>query len=300
MAEINSAQIYATIEPVVREWYGLGKGKRDGKAQYSKIFEVGNTDDPIMEYGDIGGPGRLQLKAENQSMHEGNILAGPTKRVSAATFAEAIRISREAVDDTKVKQIKTTASSMGRAVSKTPEYLCALFLDRGHNTSYPVTAYNQPLFSASHATPYGVTFTNTLATPSALNETAMEDIKTALRTAINQDGMLDPLMLEQWIVPSALGHTIEKLTSSSKTLGSANNDPNVNKGDKYQVFDFLTNTTRWMAQTDYDQGFYWDWRTSPQFERDQVSLTMQAIWIAWFRALFGCKDPRAAFSSNAT
>ena len=295
---LNIAQLYLAIEPVVRKDFGLGRKKIT--PQFSKVAEVDTVDEPIREFYEIGGPGRLMPKTENQAIQLRSIQLGPVKRVQAATYAAGIEISAEAVKDVKVKAIKSSAQSLGRATDLTPEYLFATFLDRAHDTNYPITPDGKPLFSTSHLTPYGVTVSNTLTTPSALSETSMEDIKTQLRQMVGPDGMLSPVMLKQWVVPSALGHLIKKLTSSSQTLGSANNDPNINKGDSYQIMDYVTNQTRFFAQTDADNGFYWDWRESPTFERDNVALTRQAVFLAFFRAMWGAEDFRCAYSSNAT
>jgi hypothetical protein len=112
--------------------------------------------------------------------------------------------------------------------------------------------------------------------------------------------MLAPVSPRAMIVPSSLDVLSEKLAKSEKTLGSANNDPSVVQGMKRIVFDYLTNTTRWYVQTDADDGFYWDWREKPQFERDNVALTMQAVFICFFRAMWGAENARCVYASNAT
>jgi hypothetical protein len=295
---LNTAQLYLAIEPVTRMNFGLGRKKH--KAQWSQIMETDTTDEPIREFYEIGGPARLAQKQEGQAMALRTINLGPVKRVQAITLAAGIEITREAVMDNKVKAIKSSAASLGRATELTPEYLVATFLDRSHNTAYPVTPDGKPLFSTTHLTPYGTNVSNTLTTPAALSETSLEDMKTQLRGMIGPDDMLTPVMPKKLIVPSALANLAEKLTTSKKTLGSANNDPSVVAGMDYMVFDFLTNTTRWMVKTDADNGFYWDWREQVQFERDNVALTQVAIFIAFFRAMWGAEDFRCAFSSNAT
>lgn len=296
---LTTAQLYTMMDPVPRKYYGLGRDGQKMKAQFSQIMEVSNTEDPIREFTEFGGPQNLELKAENAAMTVRTIQAGPVKRVQAATYAAAIQISREAAKDGKYKAVASAAKSLGRATEKTPERLVAQFFDRSHNTAYPVTADGLPLFSASHVNPYGQTFSNTLSGAPALSETALEDIMTALRTTTGPDGELSPVMFEQLIVPSSLGILAEKLMMSPKTLGSNFNDPSVVKGKKHMIFDYLTNTTRWIVQTDADNGFYWDWRESPQFERDNVALVLQAIYVAFFRAMWGAEDPRCAYSSNA-
>lgn len=293
------AQLYTAMDPVPRKYYGLGRDAQKMKAQFSQIADVSTTDEPTREFTEFGGPQNLQLKPENSPMVVRTIQAGPVKRVSAATYAAALEISYEAVRDSKYKAIASSAKALGRATEKTPERLFAQFLDRSHDTSYPVTADGLPLCSASHLNPYGQTFSNTLSGAPALSETALEDVMTALRTTTGPDGELSPVMFKQLIVPSSLSVLAEKLTTSPKTLGSNFNDPSVVNGKKFMTFDYLTNNTRWFVQTDADNGFYWEWRESPQFERDNVALIMQAIYIAFFRAMWGAEDPRCVYDSNA-
>lgn len=293
------AQLYTAMDPVPRKYYGLGRDAQKMKAQFSQIADVSTTDEPTREFTEFGGPQNLQLKPENSPMVVRTIQAGPVKRVSAATYAAALEISYEAVRDSKYKAIASSAKALGRATEKTPERLFAQFLDRSHDTAYPVTADGLPLCSASHLNPYGQTFSNTLSGAPALSETALEDVMTALRTTTGPDGELSPVMFKQLIVPSSLAVLAEKLTTSPKTLGSNFNDPSVVNGKKFMTFDYLTNNTRWFVQTDADNGFYWDWRESPQFERDNVASLMQAVYIAFFRAMWGAEDPRCVYDSNA-
>ncbi len=296
---LTTAQLFTMMDPVPRKYYGLGRDAQKMKAQFSQIAEVDTTDEPIREFTEFGGPQHLAYKAEGAAITQRTIQAGPVKRVQAATYAAALTISREAAKDGKYKAVASSAKVLGRATEKTPERLFAQFLDRSHNTAYPVTADGLPLCSASHLTPYGVTFSNTLTGAPALSETALEDVMTALRTTIGPDGELAPVMFQQLIVPSSLSVLAEKLTTSPKTLGSNFNDPSVVNGKKFMTFDYLTNTTRWFVQTDADNGFYWDWRESPQFERDNVALTQMAVYIAFFRAMWGAEDPRCVYDSNA-
>lgn len=297
---LSIAQLYAAIEPVERKWFGIGQ--KAHKAQFSKIAKVASVDSPIREFAEAAGPGQFQLKVENQAMQVRTVQLGAPRRVQAATYAAAITISREAVSDLKqnMRKITTAAGALGRSSEQTPEYLFQLMMDRSHTTGYNVTVDNLPLCSTAHITPYGVTYSNTLAVPAALSETSLEDIKTALRQTIGPDGMLAPVMPEMLIVPPALANLAQKLSTSEKTLGSANNDPSVVQGMKWMSFDYLTNQTRFFVKTDADNGFYWDWREEATFERDQIALTMQAIFIAFFRAMWGAEDPRCVYASNAS
>jgi hypothetical protein len=292
------ATLYGAVEPVTRKYYGLAMKKHT--PQFSQIAEVDTVEDPIRDFVEFGGPGQLSMKAENAPVTIGAIKQGPVKRVQAATFAGGIEMSREAVKDVKYKLITKAAGSLGRATALTPEYLFAQFMDRSFNSSFPVTADGVELCNSSgHILPDGTTFGNALVTPAALAESSLEDIMTALRTMPGPDGMLSPEEDKQMIVPASLHNLAEKLNRTQKTLGSNYNDVSIVAGTKVMTFDYLTNTTRWFVQTKNDNGIFWDWREKPEFIRDNIALTLQAIFVAFFRAMWGCEDPRAIFGSNA-
>jgi hypothetical protein len=295
----NIASLYGLVEPVIRKYYGLGvKAEQE---QFSQIAEVDTVDQPIRDFVEVGGPGQLSYKAENAAIQASRVIQGPIKRVQAATYAGALEFSREVIADVKYTQIKKAASSFGRATKKTPEYLFAQFLDRSFNSSFPVTADNVELCnSASHLLPDGTTFGNALVSPATLSESALEDVLTNLRTISGPDGMLSPEMPKQLIVPSALHMLAMKLSRTEQTIGSNFNDKSNVAGTKVMTFDYLTNTTRWFVQTKNENGIFWDWREKPDFIRDNVALTLQAVFVAFFRAMWGCEDPRAIFGSNAS
>lgn len=293
---LNSAALYGQIEPVTRHYYGLEMGSEP--AQFSQIAHAETDEDPIREFVEFGGSGQLVFKPENGPVHLDTITQGPIKRVATGTYAGGIELSYEVVKDSKYKKISSAAKSLGRATRLTPEFLFAQFLDRSFNSSFPVTADNVELCSASHLLPDGTTFSNIIPA-AALAETSLEDMTTTLRSVPGPDTMRTPEMKKQIIVPSALSVLAEKLSTSAKTLGSNNNDPSVVKGTKVMVFDFLTNATRWFLQTKNDNGIFWDWREKPDFMRDNPALTMQAVFVAFFRARWGCEDPRGIFGSNA-
>ena len=291
------ASLYGAVEPVTRHYYGLEVNAE--AQQFSQIANVDTVDEPIRDFVEFGGPGQLSFKAENAPIQIGAIRQGPVKRVQAATFAGGIEISREAVKDVKYKMITKAAASLGRATRLTPEYLFAQFLDRSFDSNYPVTADAVELCSSSHLLPDGTTFSN-IITAAALSESALEDVLTALRTVPGPDGMLSPETAKQLIVPASLHNLAMKLNQTEKTLGSNYNDVSVVKGTKVMTFDYLTNQTRWFVQTKNDNGIFWDWREKPEFIRDNVALTLQAVFVAFFRAMWGCEDPRGIFGSNAT
>lgn len=295
---MNSASIYKSIEPVVRHFWGLAK--QEEKPIFSQIFETEETDEPILDAVEYGGPGAMKWKAENERIVSDEIIQGVNKRWAAQTFATAIEISLEAVEDTKYGAIKTAAKSLGRSASLTPEYLAAQFLDRAFNTSYPALGDNLTLCNAAHLIPKGGTYSNQLGTPYSLSEFALEQIFQNLAVIPWTDGMLMPLQPRKLVVPVALGPLAWKLSQTQLQVGSANNDLSFIAG-KFEpvVFNYLGSNTRYFVTTNADDGLFWKWRVKPQFMRDNVDMLTQALFISRFRAYWGCIDGRGIYGSNA-
>lgn len=292
------ASLYKFVEPVVRKYWGLGMEKHT--AQYSQIFEVESTDEPIFDYAEAGGPGPLTLKQENERIQTDRIVQGVSKRIQANTYAGAIELSMELVEDAKYPAIKKAAASLGRSAAQTPEYLAAQFLDRAFNSSYPVMADQKELCSTTHTIPRGGTYANMLATPVGLSENALEQIMTNLAVMPWTDNMLNPLRPEKLVIPSALGPTAWKLNQTKYQVGSAANDLSYVAGAfKTVQFDYLTSNTRYFVTTNADDGLFWKWRKKAEFMRDNENLTLMAVFICYFRCLFGCVDGRQIYGVNA-
>lgn len=293
---------FAAVDPVAnRHFYGLDSEKTE--QQFKQFFKIDTDNEPKKSAVEYGGPASLSLKPENSPVAQKQINQGPIINWSTATYAGAATISYEAAKDVKNRygKIASTMGSLGRATKITPELLTALMLDRAFNSAFPQSADGLELCSTAHLLPDGVTTTaNELATPAALDETAAEEVKTALRTILGPDGNIMPHTVKGWIVPAALHNTAEKLSRSDKTVGTANNDPSVIKGTKVMPFDYLGSSTRWFAKTDNGNGLFWDWIEKEQFITDQVVLMLQKVYVAFFRARYGCVDFRDLFGSAAT
>lgn len=293
---------FAAIDPVAnRSYYGLGDN--DAEKQYSTIFTVDSDDEPQRSFVEYSGPASLALKAENAAVLQKNIHQGPVKTHYTATYAGAVTISHEAAKDVKNRyaKIASTMGALGEAERITPELLCALYLDRAFNASFPATADAVELCGV-HILPDGVTtYQNELATPAALDETSAEDVRVALRSLLVSSGNIRPTKVAAWIVPSAYEPIAHKLSMSAKTLGSANNDPSLVSGTKVKMFDYLGSSTRWFAETDRKKnGLFWDWIEKPEFITDQVVLLLQKVYLSYFRARFGCGDWRHIYGVAAT
>lgn len=298
---LNTSQLFGLVEPVVRKFYGLEKNRK--KKIFSEIFDVSKGKEAIRHSMEIAGPGQLVLKQENGPVTSLSIKQGSNKTWNYVLYAGEMTLSWELARDNKVREVKTVAGSMGRAMALTPEYLAAQFLDRAFNSSYPATADGKELCATDHLIvgTSSSTGANELATGAALTETSLEDVYTALMSTTGPDGMLVASMPEKLIVPAALALKAKKLTKVGKTLGSANNDPKVVGDDLDLVVNpYLTNATRWFVKTDYPNGLFWEWDVESEFMEDNSPTTLQKVYVSFFRARWGCDDWRGIFGSAAS
>jgi hypothetical protein len=300
MADLNTAQLWGAVEPVVRKYYGLeAKGKK--KAVYNQIFDESNGKEAVRHSMEFGGPGQLQLKNENSPVGSVQITQGPNKTWTYGVYAGQITMSYELARDVRYQAIKTVSGSLGRATRLTPEYLAAQFIDRSFNASFPATADGQPLCSAAHLIvgTNAATGTNALASASAMSQASAEEMRTQAMTQVGPDGLLTPVMVEKWLVPASLAVTAEKLSRTKQEIGSANNTVNTTYGTDYIVNPYLTSTTKWYGLTDQNEGLFWEWDQKAQFMEDNSITTLQKVYVAFMRMRWGCDDWRCIMGSNA-
>lgn len=299
---INIAKVAALVEPVVRKHFGLGRGKRVSQAK--SIFKFSGTDESMKEIVEGGGPGPLTLKNELAPVLMDDVFLGPVKRFNAVTYASGLELSFESLEDLKRKapEITKAASALGTAVERTPEYLCALFLDRAFDTGFPATPDGLPVCSTGHILPNGTTAANCpTGVMTSFSEAGVEEAMTAMRTMKGSHGMIEPLTLKKLVVPSAKANLAKKLARGTKEYGTANNTPSVVNDvvEGFAVFDFLASSTRWFALTDAEGGPFWEYRHDPEFIQDNSPSVLKALFVAFFRALWGIENWRSIYGSNA-
>jgi len=298
---ISYANLYKSIEPVMRKSYGLAA--RNTESQFDPFFHPDQDDQPVRHANEYAGHGQYSQKTENDAVTMGDFYQSSDKTWRATTHAGGFALGFESVMDTRLREIKSAAGMLGEAAKLTPNYLTAQFLDRAFNSSYPANWDGLELCSDVHTLPDGLTtYANELATPQPLSETAMQNVLTNLRTMPGPHNMIRPERPECLVVPSALEWMARKIKNTQQNVGTDLNDSNeVRKKDwQVEVFDFLTSTTRYFVTTKNPNGLFWTWIQRPQFLTDNVIMNLQKIYIGFFRAMWGCEDARGIYGVAAT
>jgi len=305
MSTIQTAEMWAAVEPVNRKYFGLGA--KSVKQVFPKIFKVSQGTEAVRHAVEFGGTAQLALKNENATVQPLSVKQGTNKSWTYSIYAGSVTQSWELARDNRYKDLGKMMQTLGRSANMTPDYLAAQTLGRAFNTSFAATADGKPICSTTHLI-VGTNSndgSNMLSTAAALSETSLEDVYTALRTMTGADGMIVNLMPQKLVVPAALAHTAKKLSQAGKTLGSANNDPKVvgNDLDEVVVNPFLDahTTTFWFVLTDWQEGgLFWEWDVKADSLSDQNIHQMNQTSMTFFRARHGCDDWRHVFGVNPT
>lgn len=300
MSALNTAQLWAPVEPVVRKFFGLGA--KSVKPVFSKIFSVSKGQEAVRHAVELGGSGQLVRKTEGSNINALTIKQSSDKTWLYDVYAGRIELTWELARDNKVREIKTASSSLGRSVKLTPEYIAGLALDNAFDTATSsVTIDTKSWCSTTHTIvgTLAATGANRPSTDAALSETSLEDVYTALMTIQGSDGLITAVMPDILVVPPALAMTGKKLTLAGKTLGSANNDPKVVGDDLTLVVEnYVTSTKQWFVKTDFPQGLWWEWDVEGEFMEDQVMTNLNKAYIAVQRSRNGLDDWRGLYGNS--
>lgn len=306
---VTSGQVYKAVEPVIRDHWGTGarEEEKGAKRALDYFMNVEDTDQPIMDVQEWGGPGTASYKAEGSRIVTDMIYQGTGKRFVAQTYAGGMEISYEAAEDAakNLPVIKSAGKMLGEMAWKTPDYLAALFMDRSFNSSYAAFGNGTPLCSTAQVLPRGGTFSNMFAGAGfSLSEYAIEQLHVTFPTLPNSSGLISPdLKLSKILVHPANVPTAWKLANTQLQVGSGNNNLSFVYGSFEVIANpFLGSSTRWWGLTnvnDDGDGLNWRWRVKPEFQTDNEALLTYKVYVTRFRAFWFCKNPRALYGSNA-
>lgn len=293
------ADWFAAFEPVVYKHIGLGLAEH--KAVYKEVVHVDTTDQQIQDTATWGGPGFLDRHKENEAITPKRIVQHWKKRHTAVFMAGALTCSKESLIGNRYKEIERTARSMGRAGQVTPDLIWGGFFDRAF-TDIEI-GDGLPLYDTAHPLPQGGTESNMIS--DALSHAGIETMLVNLSQLKGPDGVPQAYMAMKLMVHPTKWPLAWTLMKTPKRTGGLFNDLSFVYDNAIDIIPnrFLQSLTHWHVITDVtlkqENGLFWDWLEKLNFERDNVTNTRQAIFVAAFGAVFGARDWRGAYGSNS-
>lgn len=212
------------------------------------IFNEEPMDREIDQATTFSGLRNPSLKQEGQPVSFQTMFPGFDKTYTALSYATGYRITKEMVRDGKINMIKRATDSFAKGMYEIRELKAAQVFDDGFTVNGPDGV---PLFSAVHPLENGggAVGANRPAAASVLSTTSFKELRNIMQNTVNEQGQRVKYMMNTLLVPQALQDTALEIIKSSHNPNNANNTINtlygvlnVVPGDCWQ---YLESDTAW-------------------------------------------------------
>ena len=249
---ISRAQLMKELLPGLNALFGL-EYARYGQ-EHKEIFETESSDRSFEEETKLSGFAAAPLKTEGSAIAYDNAQEAWTARYNHVTIALGFSLTEEAVEDNLYDSLSARyTKALARSMANTKQVRAANVLNNGFSGSF-LGGDDRSLFGTNaasavtnHPLVSGGTNSNTQATPSDLNETALENAVIQISNWTDERGLLIAAKPRRLVIPSDLQFVATRLLDTAQRPGTADNDINALKNngaipEGYSVNHFLTDT----------------------------------------------------------
>ena len=297
---ISRAQLLKELLPGLNALFGL-EYARYGE-EHKEIYETETSERSFEEETKLSGFSAAPVKNEGTAISYDNAQEAWTARYNHETIALGFSITEEAIEDNLYDSLSARyTKGLARAMAYTKQVKAAAVLNNGYNAAY-TGGDGVSLFSTAHPLVNGGTNSNTFATPSDLNETALEAAVIQIAAWTDERGLLIAAKPRKLVVPPSLMFVATRLLETELRVGTNNNDINAIKNngsipEGYTINHFLTDTNAWFLTTDVPNGLKHFVRVPLQQSMDGDFDTGNVRYKARERYSFGWSDPLGMFGS---
>ena len=300
---ISRAQLLKELLPGLNALFGL-EYKRYGE-EHKEIYETETSERSFEEETKLSGFAAAPVKNEGNAIAYDNAQEAFTARYNHQTIALGFSLTEEAVEDNLYDTLSARyTKALARAMAYTKQVKAAAVLNNGFTNS---AAYyggdGVPLFSTSHPTVGGGVNSNTQATPTDLNETALENAVIQIAAWTDERGLLIAAQPRKLIVPPGNQFVATRLLETELRVSTADNDINAIKNngsipEGYTINHFLTDPDAYFLTTDVPNGMKHFVRTPLSTSMDGDFDTGNVRYKARERYSFGWSDPLGMWGSQ--
>lgn len=300
MAAITRAQIAEQTQKLIVGVFGTNY--KEKPTEWSQFLDSGTMDRGEETSVLMTGLGYAGLVAEGQNFSYDSMQEGHKSRFVALKYGLGISITEEAVDDGLwIKMAPRAGIELEKALRKTKELNAANLLNFATSSSHK-GGDGVPLLSTVHPTVGGFLQSNTLAIPSQITESAIEQMVTQIALAEDDRGQIIGLQPMKIIAHPSQRFNLARILQSVQRQGTTDNDINALKAlDVFAAMPVfvtrLSNTNAWFIKTDATDGIQLRQRKAakPRFTVDFETGAVKTIvseryavnWEDW-RSLYGC------------
>lgn len=238
------------------------------------------------------GLGTVPTKPEGAPIDYDDFVQGPTKRWTHVTYGLGTRVTEEVIEDSLYPDVPTSmraqTEELGDSAGETLNLLTYDIINNGANTNTHTGGDGLAIFSASHTSLRGGTWSNLLSPAADLSATTLQDAIRQFETTKDDTGKYQRIRPKWLLVPPQLEWKARELLNSAFDPESANNSVNTLKTRNLQlmVSPYLTDTDAFtlIAEPPHsDGGIIAFLRRKVTFARDGDFQTGDALFKATFR-----------------
>lgn len=238
------------VKPLIRKYVGLHY--KDSLAVYKKIFDIMTAKDEYDEFTSVAGLPLLVETDEGVPSPEHGLTRAYRSLVRQVDYRGVHAVTEKTLRYSKAGSLAIkSAKHLMKAADQTIDTICALYLDRASNDSYPISLseHNVGIMSKVHPLADGSTASNEIPNNTALSQASIEEIHLLMIQAVNELGLpMADLEPGELIIPPGLSVTADKILGTRQEVDTANNTINpivVNGYSKGKIVNkYLANTTQ--------------------------------------------------------
>jgi len=297
---ISRAQLLKELLPGLNALFGLEYAKYG--EEHKEIYETESSERSFEEETKLSGFSAAPVKNEGSAIAYDNAQEVFTARYTHETIALGFSLTEEAIEDNLYDSLSARyTKALARAMAYTKQTKAAAVLNNGFNSAFP-GGDGVPLFSSAHPLVSGGTNSNIPATPTDLNETALENAVIQISLWTDERGLLIAAKPNKLVVPPSLQFVATRLLETELRVATADNDINAIKNNGsipggYTINHWLTDTDAWFLTTDVPNGLKHFVRTPMAQSMDGDFDTGNVRYKARERYSFGWSDPLGMYGS---
>ena len=300
---ITTGNVSRLLQEGVKNVFGQAYEKHE--RQWDKLFTTEGSRKAFEQDQQFEGFGLAPVQNEGAGVAYDSQQEGFSPKFLNLTYGKGFIVTKQAMRDNLYNLFATRARALAFSMQQTKENVGANVYNRGFNSAFLMTGGDGvELFSTAHVNgpTDPTTFSNELATPSALSEASLEELLIQINEATDPRGLRIALRGQRLIVPPKLGFEAERILKSTLQNDTASNAINALRStgmlpEGHMVNNYLTSNTAWFVKTNAPDGVKHFNRQSVEFDQDMDFGTSNARFKADERYSFGWSDPRGAYGS---
>jgi hypothetical protein len=274
---MNRAQFNKAVVPGLFAMAMADYKKKASEAIWKKLCTVKKSSRAYEESAYFAGLGLPAIKPEGKEISYDDFVQGPTKRWTHLTYGLATRITEEMIDDTLYGDVPTEMESQVKEISNSFSELWEVLVHDLFNSGTATTSHTGgdglALFSASHPSLRGGTWSNLLSPAADLSATSLQASIDNFTTMKDDSGKYQIIKPKFMLIHPNNAWKADELLESGYDPESANNSVNSIKkwGLKPIVSPYYTDTDAFTLIADAPtavSGIIAFMRRSPSFAND--------------------------------